>query len=191
MKQKELAALLGISGAMVSKLAARGMPTDTLERAMRWRKRHLEPGRVKGSKFDPTKAPSNPESVVSSVANRDQIAPVESRKQVRALAQEVARLLNSSADGGAVRASLAALREVLRELPADSQPKMPVCVWVALVDWVLSEHAPVREGIDTDSEVTPDQFAALVCPDHPHGAWLSMACDWDGYSVCGLPEVDD
>ena len=47
MQQKELAILLDISPAMVSRLAKRGMPTDTLERAERWRRRHLEPGRVK------------------------------------------------------------------------------------------------------------------------------------------------
>lgn len=49
MTKKELAALLGISGAMVTRLAKRGMPTDSLERAQRWRKRHLEPSRVKGN----------------------------------------------------------------------------------------------------------------------------------------------
>ena len=63
MQQKELATLLNISPAMVSRLAKRGMPTDTLERAERWRRRHLEPGRVKGARIDqpggprPTPAP--------------------------------------------------------------------------------------------------------------------------------------
>lgn len=52
MTKKELAALLGISGAMVTRHSKRGMPTDSLERALRWRKRHLEPGRVKGTRFD-------------------------------------------------------------------------------------------------------------------------------------------
>ena len=56
MQQKELASLLDISPAMVSRLAKQGMPTDTLERATRWRKRHLEPGRVKGSKMGTVKA---------------------------------------------------------------------------------------------------------------------------------------
>ncbi len=50
MLMKELAAALGISAAMVSKLAKRGMPTDSLERAIRWRRRNLEPGRVKGQR---------------------------------------------------------------------------------------------------------------------------------------------
>lgn len=52
MQQKELAILLDISPAMVSRLAKRGMPTDDPERAKRWRKRHLEPGRVKGVRAD-------------------------------------------------------------------------------------------------------------------------------------------
>lgn len=48
MEKQELARLLGISPSMVSRLAKRGMPIDSVERAARWRRRHLEPGRVKG-----------------------------------------------------------------------------------------------------------------------------------------------
>ena len=60
MLKKELADALGISGPMVSKLAKRGMPTDSVERAQRWRKRHLEPGRIKSNraKGDPNKSPT-------------------------------------------------------------------------------------------------------------------------------------
>ena len=57
MQQNELATLLDISPAMVSRLAKRGMPTDTLERAERWRRRHLEPGRVKGARLDQPSGP--------------------------------------------------------------------------------------------------------------------------------------
>jgi hypothetical protein len=60
MLKKDLAVALGISGAMVSKLAKRGMPTDTLERATRWRKRHLEPGRVKGVRMGTNPPPPPP-----------------------------------------------------------------------------------------------------------------------------------
>ena len=69
MQQKELAKLLDISPAMVSRLAKRGMPTDDPERDQRWRKRHLEPARVKGVRADtikprqqaaPTPATPNP-----------------------------------------------------------------------------------------------------------------------------------
>ena len=45
---KDLAAALGISASMVSRLRRRGMPIDSVERAERWRRRHLEPGRVMG-----------------------------------------------------------------------------------------------------------------------------------------------
>ena len=81
MQQKELAILLDISPAMVSRLAKRGMPTDTLERAERWRRRHLEPGRVKGARFDraetlkaasPTPAPpASPPRPVAYVPDAD------------------------------------------------------------------------------------------------------------------------
>lgn len=52
MKKKDLAHALGISASMVSRLSRRGMPTDCVERAKRWRKRHIEPGRIKGVRFD-------------------------------------------------------------------------------------------------------------------------------------------
>lgn len=59
MQQKELAILLDISPSMVSRLAKMGMPTDDPERAKRWRKRRLEPGRVKGTRADTIK-PNQP-----------------------------------------------------------------------------------------------------------------------------------
>lgn len=60
MTQKELAEALGISQAAVSKLVRRGMPSDTVERASRWRRRHLQTGRMKGVRRDakPSTQPS-------------------------------------------------------------------------------------------------------------------------------------
>lgn len=57
MRQKELAALLGISPAAVSQLKRQGMPTHSYQAAVKWRKRHLEPGRIKGSRLDTIDAP--------------------------------------------------------------------------------------------------------------------------------------
>jgi hypothetical protein len=59
MNRSELAAALGISGSMVTRLAKRGMPVDDVERAARWRRRHLEPTRTKGIRADtvPTARP--------------------------------------------------------------------------------------------------------------------------------------
>jgi phage terminase Nu1 subunit (DNA packaging protein) len=56
MTQKELAEALGITQAAVSKLARRGMPTDSVERASRWRRRHLQTGRMKGIRRDTVQA---------------------------------------------------------------------------------------------------------------------------------------
>lgn len=53
MKKADLAQALGISASMVSRLSKRGMPTDCVERAQRWRKRHIETGRMKGVRYDP------------------------------------------------------------------------------------------------------------------------------------------
>lgn len=43
MKQSELCNALGLSKAQVSKLVARGMPTDTPEAAEDWRRKNIEP----------------------------------------------------------------------------------------------------------------------------------------------------
>jgi transcriptional regulator with XRE-family HTH domain len=58
MKQKDLARALGISPAMVSKLAARGMPTHDLAKAKRWRKRHLSPAHMAARELAAAAAPS-------------------------------------------------------------------------------------------------------------------------------------
>jgi hypothetical protein len=50
--QNHLAELLGLSKSATSRQVARGMPTDTLESAQAWRKRHLDPARTKGQRYD-------------------------------------------------------------------------------------------------------------------------------------------
>jgi hypothetical protein len=51
MQLKHLAKALNISPSMCSRLVKRGMPSDSLERALRWRKRHLELARTKGARM--------------------------------------------------------------------------------------------------------------------------------------------
>jgi hypothetical protein len=55
-QQKELAALLGVSQAMVSRHIKMGMPSDSLERAQKWRRRKLVPSRVKGVRLGTAEA---------------------------------------------------------------------------------------------------------------------------------------
>ena len=66
MTGKELAEALGITPSAVSQLAKRGMPTDSVERANRWRRKHLQRGRMKGVRRDtlptsPTASDVSPE----------------------------------------------------------------------------------------------------------------------------------
>lgn len=172
MLKKELAALLDISPAMVSRLAKQGMPVDTLERAKRWRKRHLEPGRIKGSRFDPnaSMAPAHP----SPLATRfDPLA---------ALAKQM-----GDVDAALVTAPnqnpldlLAPLRYTLRHLPEDAAPAMPLRVWVALVNWVLGANSRARHAQDQAAMLTPMEFSIMAAPHcvPMAAAWLDHACNW-------------
>lgn len=150
MVKKELATLLGLSGAMVTKLAKRGMPTDSLERAQRWRKRHLEPGRVKGVRFDSNYKPS---------------APAQPTRPAIDHLAEAAELLNVAAvalsAGACIDALIGALRAALAAVPAHERDRLllPVNVMDLLVADVAaqlpsSNHAQLNEsdGDMTDQE---------------------------------------
>ena len=52
MLKKDLAAALGISASMVSRLAKQGMPTDSAAAAQAWRAAHLDPARVVRARAD-------------------------------------------------------------------------------------------------------------------------------------------
>lgn len=125
MLKKDLAAALGVVPSMVTKLAKRGMPTDSVERAERWRKRHLEQGMVKGVRREPRRA-----GAVDLVAH------------VRALAQ--AAVEDWAEWGEQLRASLAAV-------PASkaAQVQLPATAWALLIGeddwaqlWPASEEQP-------------------------------------------------
>lgn len=190
--KKELAELLGISGSMVSRLAKRGMPVDSLERAERWRKRHLEPGRVKGMRYDrdekirpPAPAPARP-AVAAKFGAGPGVATLEA---VRAVAAAVGLALTEGKHDLAAT-MLAPLRDLLRTLPGDALPRMPLRVWLALVEYMLHEDAAIRNSPDVCDVLNPKEFAHRVNPDglNMGWSWLEEACDWDGYSVNGWPE---
>jgi hypothetical protein len=124
MLKKDLAQLLGISPAMVTRLSQRGMPTDTLERAQRWRKRHLEPSRVKGNRFDDNFRESRPIPVA---------VPVHpARAHAEMMLNAAAELLGSGATIDplipALRAALAGVPPSQRWLVALPAPVMDVLV---------------------------------------------------------------
>lgn len=191
MLRKDLAVELGISGAMVSKLAKRGMPTDSVERAQRWRKRHLEPGRVKGVRFDPNYTP--PPAPAAPAAPAPPTSGEIELKLTRA-AEVAAKCVGIAlrVDGlASIPPLISELRDGLRELSPGAEPEMPLRVWVALVDWMLRADAEVRSRADQDQLLTPGQFAALAAPDGDADGleWLHAACDWSDSSL--LVELDE
>lgn len=185
MLKKELAALLNISPAMVSRLAKRGMPTDTLERAERWRRRHLEPGRIKGSRFDPSQ-PARP------TPKRVDTAPNVTRADVEELSKAVdASLLDG--DQAWADVLIQQLRELLRQVPDDARPRLSLRVWLALVDYVLSNNSSARYAPNMGASMTADEFGQLACTTFP---WppvhcLDFARDWNDRAINGWPEYAD
>ena len=63
MLKKDLAAALGISASMVSRLTRQGMPTDSAAAAQAWRAAHLDPARVVRARAD-TQGQLNPLTLV-------------------------------------------------------------------------------------------------------------------------------
>lgn len=216
MQQKELANLLDISTAMVSRLVKRGMPTDTLERAERWRKRHLEPGRVKGSRFGTTRAtPARPPAQSCAVAAAPAVPVLEhhaahgdthpgdlsqDRIKAAALAGPTSLAIvelwshatrHAQASGAAAAAEMVIeLRALLRRLPFGGEPRMALGVWLALTDYSMHKDAELRRAIDLDTLLTPNEFAVRLNDNCPSagGFWLEdTACDWEGYAVNGWP----
>lgn len=196
MTKKELARLLGISPSIVSRHAKTGMPVDTLERAQKWRKKHLESARVKGARFDPnaqpTGAAATPAPLVKTRATRAGVALVET------LARATSATLANAPPSNAAD-MVAELRVLLRGLPPDARPRMPLRVWLVLVGYFLHPESDQRQSDDLTSILTPDEFCARVAPHctaRIGEVWLDAACDWDGYSISGWPsklcdEFDD
>lgn len=145
MLKKELAEALGISAAMVSKLAKRGMPTDTVERAQRWRRRHLEPGRIKGVRYEPHRRP--------------RVDPVEHANALGAAALD-------DFDGHAL-----ALRAALRAVPWErtGEVSLPVEVWEDLYGPEALELLAETSDPVEDSLMTPEQ------DEHAERIWWGLA----------------
>lgn len=185
MQQKELAALLDISPAMVSRLAKRGMPTDTLERAERWRRRHLEPGRVKGKRHDPSQTTAPPPATTASPPE-----PVAYVPDVDV--EAVADLVNGALARGnqdAAAARIVQLRGLLAQTGPDARPRLTVRVWLALLIYTLHEDAAIRNAPDMGALLTPGECGALFTA-WPWTAQMVIfnACDFDGHSIHGWPD---
>ncbi|MDO8283883.1 MAG: hypothetical protein Q7T69_02640 [Rhodoferax sp.] len=187
MQQKELAKLLGISPAMVSKLKKMNMPIDSLEKAQRWRRRHLEPGRVKGVRFDPTQPAEQINATPAATAKpKASVENVESA----ALALDASLMEN---DAAWAKLMVQQFRQLLRQLSDDAEPRLSLRVWLALVDWIIPPDLPVCRATNTTELLTPREFGLRWHYQLPPWPLLSHhtfnhACDWDDISINGWPD---
>lgn len=173
MQQKELAALLGISPAMVSRLAKRGMPTDDLERAQRWRKRHLEPGRIKGARFDPKK------TTVQATTKPAPAADPESVPDVADVEAAGVELDNALAAGDQAWAEVMTeqVRSLFAQLPDESNPVFSVRVWDALTGEMRALFPP-KEGNPVCEDGSPIYGDSMTADESEEMGrfWRDVAC---------------
>jgi len=193
MQQKELANLLGVSPAMVSRHAKRGMPTDTLERAEKWRKRHLEPGRVKGHRYTPSHDPApGPARLPSLPEVLPCVLPAVLDVEIETAGDLIdAALIRGNLYGGVIRTMQ--LRQLLRQTTDDASPRLTLRVWLALLDCTLHETSEIRFTPNQGAFATPGEIGALACPANPWPAHtvLFHACDIDDDAINGYPEYPD
>ena len=215
MNQKELAAALGISGAMVSRLKKQGMPIDDPDRARRWRKRHLEPGRIKGSRFDPNRPKATPTPTLARQPARA-AQPAQPGRPAAALPDELAAEAVASVEAAAVEldqalvsddqawaaAMVPQVRQALRHLtqcidPDDqaTEPRLSLRVWLALCDYALTFDDAAKGG-NPAALLTPSQFAQHHRPGHDtyrlkNHHILEFAADWNDYAANGWPSYPE
>lgn len=190
MKQKELAALLGISPASVSKLKRQGMPVDSPERAQRWRKRNLEPGRIKGTRFDPNQSTQPTMPTVSKPDAEVADTAAELLTEVEAAGVSIDQAL-ATCDEEWASATVTFTRDLLRKISDDAQPRMSLRVWLALVEWFIDPDSAIVKAPDQAAMLTPVEFAVRW-----HG-WentpnlnsqtLDLARDWEDFAINGIP----
>ena len=150
--RKELAKALGISAPSVTKMAKRGMPTDTVERVRRWRDRHLDPGRTVDGRADyrQKRGPGAPQAIDHEVE-----LPHRELAAVAALGRAAA----SALDAGSMKVLEPHLRAALRAVP----------------HWARQSH--VRIERDAES-VVPESEPCEPMPDGavtvPERVWLTL-----------------
>lgn len=102
------------------------------------------------------------------------------------------RLNASMTEGFQPSESLIPLRRLLRGMPDHAQPRLPVRVWLALVDYVLIEDAPVRNAPDMNEALTPCEFGGRAFPMLASTIFcIDCARDWGVHSIVGYPAPPD
>jgi hypothetical protein len=166
---KQLAAALGISGSMTSRLVKRGMPVD-LERAQRWRARHLELARTKFMRADapaPARASAAPATAPAARVDASQAAlsnaPAATDGADAALrATEMGKLALHALQAGKFELAEEPMRQALRDVPSSHRAEVVLAIdlWNALTADVFDECVPDAER----ASATPmtDEDVAVV-----------------------------
>ena len=145
--QNHLAELLGISKGAASKQAGRGMPTHTLEAAQAWRKAHLNPASVKGSRFDKHYKPSPSRKLLAAPV---QTAPEPDWFSLAAAVLDVADELLQAHQS--IDCIIPKLRAALACVPVSERPSLPLPLNVieVLVADVMALLPPQKDNPQND-----------------------------------------
>jgi hypothetical protein len=194
MNRQDLALQLGISASMVSRLAKRGMPTDSVDRADKWRRRHLEPGRIKGVRMDsitPAKRAPLDSGHVSNACARQVHAPEMPVALALQRVRDLGLIAYRAIVDGNYRAVEPILRDAMRAVPPGARHlvQMPLEVWDA-----LTASIPLNEGGQVSAaEGEPGDHGGEDLDDDVMGRfWYQIALDEpdEPLYIAGLKAAD-
>ncbi len=142
--QNHLAELLDLSRGAVSRLAARGMPTSSVEAAQAWRKANLDPARTKGNRCDEYRR-GRPAAPASDEA--------QCLRRVRVLMDAAAKAL---AAGQRIDHLVPELRHALAGVPLQQRDAagLDADVMAVLVHHVIA-RVPPKEGNPRNDDGSP------------------------------------
>lgn len=190
MKKKDLAQALGISASMVSRLSRRGMPTDCVERAKRWRKRHIEPGRIKGVRFDASAQAQSQAQLQAAVHEAVKAAQLQAGPHLReclGLFEEAIATLQQSSMPVDLETALESLWRLLFSLVVwrcggVEKAALHWWHWLSLIPADLAESDDVAEHLESVciEPITLEGFQTALSPVAPisleqlHAAFLAL-----------------
>lgn len=174
--QNHLASLLGISKGAASRLAARGMPTHSLEAAQAWRATHLDPARTKGTRFDPSALGAEPVQTSAPTPARVTSSPNPLERAASLL--EIAS--SALGNGRPIDVLVPSLRSALAEVHPSvrSSLLLPIEVMDVLVAHVLEALSQSEELSDPVSQGVSQSAGASMSDEEAEnmGAfWYSVA----------------
>ena len=153
-------------------MAARGMPTDSLEAATAWRKSHLDPARIKGSRFDQYRKPRPAPNPAPSPSPSDHLA----------LATGLLDIASVSLEAGVdIDPMVLPIQAAMRAVPVHERRALglPLNVMKVLLKPVL-DTLPPRDTNPVNDDGTPfycDGASMTDADAHTTGViWYEFAC---------------